>query len=141
VVKPGVSSVHRVLREHRAIVVHFSSVPQMENIKSYFPDSLRSVIANQIPGGLCCSTVVPGDTHQNALGSTATIPPPCRCVCVPTLAAISNLVCHRPLSTRLLAMVGCMRSSMTASAYWRAATTTACGFTRATDITSPIDQR
>jgi hypothetical protein len=46
----------------------------MENIKSYFPDSLRSAIVNQIPGGLCCSTVVPGDTHQqNALGTVGLI--------------------------------------------------------------------
>jgi len=74
VAKPDIPSVHDVLREHRALVVHFSSVPPLDNTEHYFPDDLRHALQNpNMPGGLCCSVVKPGDTPENAFGTVGLI--------------------------------------------------------------------
>jgi hypothetical protein len=74
VVKPDIPSVHDILRKHRALAVHFSSVPRLDNTKSYFPDDLRYALGNpNMPGGLCCSVVRPGDTEENTFGTVGLI--------------------------------------------------------------------
>jgi hypothetical protein len=54
-------------------VVHFSTVPVMEQ-SFYFPDDLRYALNHpNMPGGLCCSVVKPGDTRDNTFGDVGLI--------------------------------------------------------------------
>jgi hypothetical protein len=93
-------SIHQVLREHHALIVHFSSISQMENIISYFPADLGYAIANQVKGGVCCSTMRPGDTDRNAFGKVGLI---LDLMTEDSLIAVSpgdGGACHKPDGTR-----------------------------------------
>jgi hypothetical protein len=70
--KPDVATTHQVLRKYNALIVHFSSVPKLDN-KFYFPEDLRYALNNPDNGGLCCSTVMPGDKLDNAFGAVGLI--------------------------------------------------------------------
>jgi hypothetical protein len=74
VTRPSIQEVHEILRKHRALVVHFSSVPRLDNTEHHFPDDLRYALNNpNMRGGLCCSVVRPGDTRENAFGTVGLI--------------------------------------------------------------------
>lgn len=58
-----IDDIRGVLRQHNALLVHFSSIPNMENFNLWFPDDLRGAINGnaQAAGGLSCSAIRPGD--------------------------------------------------------------------------------
>jgi hypothetical protein len=71
--KPSIAEVHEVLRKYQGLVVHFSTVPLLDQ-QYYFPDDLRYAINHpNLPGGLCCSVVKPGDTRDDTFGDVGLI--------------------------------------------------------------------
>jgi hypothetical protein len=77
--KPDVEEVHAFLREHNALIVHFSGTPPSGCGKHHFPADLRNVLDLGAMTGLSCSLVVPGDNFddgkgpRNAYGSVGVI--------------------------------------------------------------------
>jgi hypothetical protein len=50
--KPSIAEVHEVLRKYQGLVVHFSTVPLLDQ-QYYFPDDLRYAINHpNLPGVL-----------------------------------------------------------------------------------------
>lgn len=82
-VRPTVSEIHKVLARHNALIVHFSGGPPMHSTdgpKHSYPDDLRHVLEGKCQGGVCCSTVMPGDTigepqNNNAVGCIGLLRP------------------------------------------------------------------
>jgi hypothetical protein len=71
--KPSVQQVHDVLRRHQGLIVHFSTVPLLDQ-RYYFPRELHYAIDHpNLEGGLCCSVVKPGDTRNNTFGDVGLI--------------------------------------------------------------------
>jgi hypothetical protein len=77
--KPEVEEIHALLREHKALIVHFSGTPPSGSGTLHFPADLRRVLDHGAMTGLSCSTVVPGDNFdgdkgpRNAYGSVGLI--------------------------------------------------------------------
>jgi hypothetical protein len=71
--RPTIAEVQEILRRYRALVVHFSTLPRLDR-QVFFPEDLRYVINNpNLPGGICCSVVKPGDTKENTFGEVGLI--------------------------------------------------------------------
>ncbi|MBP1097480.1 hypothetical protein [Bradyrhizobium diazoefficiens] len=67
------------MREHKALIAHFSGTPAPRAFEVYYPDDLARVIAGGALTGLSCSVVKPGDNFdhdrgpRNAYGSIGVI--------------------------------------------------------------------
>ena len=78
--KPTIEEVYAFLRQKSALIVHFSGTPKGggSDFDFLYPDDLKNVIALQAPGGVSCSTVMPGDEfadlgRANATGCIGTV--------------------------------------------------------------------
>jgi hypothetical protein len=77
--KFSLNDVNQLLRDHHALIVHFSGTPKGSgsNFEHFFPDDLKSVIRGEAQSGVCCSTVTPFDNfdleNANATGCVGVV--------------------------------------------------------------------
>jgi hypothetical protein len=73
----SLADIHSCLAARNALIVHFSSNPNISDFDRFFPEDLRGVIAGNAMCGLCCSAVLPGDSfhgiNANSFGSIGVI--------------------------------------------------------------------
>ena len=56
-----IDQLHAMLRQHQALIVHFSGAPKGSGADTIFPDDLLYALAHPTSTELKCSTVMPGD--------------------------------------------------------------------------------
>jgi hypothetical protein len=72
--RPEVTEVHKLLRKHTGLIVHFSGCPPM-HVRDWgqdhlFPKDLQHVIAGNANGGISCSAVCAGDVFEGENGAS-----------------------------------------------------------------------
>ena len=77
--KPELAQVREFLRNHNALIVHFSGAPKGSGVERgrLFPEDLNHVLKGAAMGGLSCSVVRPGDVFhgfdRNATGCVGVV--------------------------------------------------------------------
>lgn len=64
-----------ITKKNNAKIIHFSTIPRMNQRNSYFPDDLKNVISQRLPKEaiLSCSCIYPGNVNHDLPGSIGII--------------------------------------------------------------------
>ncbi|GLX62554.1 hypothetical protein KMU_05940 [Proteus vulgaris] len=64
-----------IIKKNNAKIIHFSTIPRMNQRNSYFPDDLKNVISQRLPEKaiLSCSCIYPGNVNHHLPGSIGII--------------------------------------------------------------------